>query len=175
MKKHIFTCIPSTPLMPTPISASWIMPTSFAPSPIASVVLPVMDFTSLVTCISSSILSDYFYLSNNRAWKSSWNSHSVFDSPKHDTYNSLLFGRRATTYNSSTTNCKMYKAFYQLPVQSKSQGLAINYQTKLSWTFSIYKRFSVLYLLFYTFKRSLIIIIIIDSDFSTIRIALTSL
>jgi hypothetical protein len=28
------TCIPSAPLIPTPISASWIMPTSFAPSPI---------------------------------------------------------------------------------------------------------------------------------------------
>ena len=40
--------MPSTPLMPTPISASWIMPTSFAPSPIAKVVFPVPSFASLV-------------------------------------------------------------------------------------------------------------------------------
>jgi hypothetical protein len=35
--------------MPTPISASWIIPTSFAPSPTAKVVFPVPSFTNLVT------------------------------------------------------------------------------------------------------------------------------
>ena len=45
------TCIPSTPLMPIPISASCSIPTSFAPSPIARVVLPVLILTSLVTCV----------------------------------------------------------------------------------------------------------------------------
>ena len=43
-----FTCIPSTPLIPTPTCASWIIPTSFAPSPIPSVIWPVLLFTSLV-------------------------------------------------------------------------------------------------------------------------------
>mmetsp|Transcript_71799 Transcript_71799/g.226843 ORF Transcript_71799/g.226843 Transcript_71799/m.226843 type:complete len:223 (-) Transcript_71799:112-780(-) len=40
--------MPSCPEMPTPMSAAWIIPTSLAPSPIASVVHPA-DLTSLVT------------------------------------------------------------------------------------------------------------------------------
>ncbi len=44
------TCMPSTPLIPTPISASCIMPTSLAPSPIPRVVLPVPSLTSFVIC-----------------------------------------------------------------------------------------------------------------------------
>lgn len=49
MKCTSLTCIPSTPLIPIPISASWIMPTSFAPSPIPKVVFPVPSLTNLVT------------------------------------------------------------------------------------------------------------------------------
>lgn len=44
------TCIPSTPLIPIPMSASWSIPTSLAPSPIASVVFPVPSLTRRVTC-----------------------------------------------------------------------------------------------------------------------------
>ena len=49
--RSAFTCIPSTPLIPIPMSASWSIPTSFAPSPIARVVVPVLTLTSLVTWI----------------------------------------------------------------------------------------------------------------------------
>mmetsp|Transcript_14832 Transcript_14832/g.62611 ORF Transcript_14832/g.62611 Transcript_14832/m.62611 type:complete len:244 (-) Transcript_14832:2140-2871(-) len=40
--------MPSWPLMPTPMCAAWIMPTSFAPSPMASVIFPE-SFTRPVT------------------------------------------------------------------------------------------------------------------------------
>jgi hypothetical protein len=49
------TCMPSTPLIPTPISASWIIPTSLAPSPIPRVVLPVPSLTSFVICSNYTI------------------------------------------------------------------------------------------------------------------------
>jgi len=38
-------CIPYFPTIPTPMSASWIIPTSFPPSPIAKTFLPVWFFT----------------------------------------------------------------------------------------------------------------------------------
>ena len=44
----ITACMPSCPEMPTPMCADWIMPTSLAPSPMASVILP-LSLTSLVT------------------------------------------------------------------------------------------------------------------------------
>jgi hypothetical protein len=44
-KSELFTaCLPSFPEMPTPMWASWIMPTSFAPSPIAKVTGLVVSF-----------------------------------------------------------------------------------------------------------------------------------
>uniref|UniRef100_A0A0A9GFV0 Uncharacterized protein n=1 Tax=Arundo donax TaxID=35708 RepID=A0A0A9GFV0_ARUDO len=41
--------MPSAPLIPTPMSASCSIPTSFAPSPIARVVFLVLILTNLVT------------------------------------------------------------------------------------------------------------------------------
>jgi hypothetical protein len=43
---------PSLPLMPQPMCAAWIMPTSLAPSPMPSVMAFALYLTSLVTCSS---------------------------------------------------------------------------------------------------------------------------
>ena len=45
--KLVCTCMPSLPEMPTPTWAAWIMGTSLAPSPIASVTSPTPRRTSL--------------------------------------------------------------------------------------------------------------------------------
>jgi hypothetical protein len=42
-------CLPYFPTIPTPISATWIIPTSLPPSPIPNTSLPVWFFTPVVT------------------------------------------------------------------------------------------------------------------------------
>ena len=46
----ITACMPSWPEMPTPTCAIWIIDTSFAPSPIASVIASRLSLTRLTTC-----------------------------------------------------------------------------------------------------------------------------
>ena len=41
-------CLPYFPTIPTPISATWIIPTSFPPSPIPNTNLPVWFLTPVV-------------------------------------------------------------------------------------------------------------------------------
>lgn len=41
-------CLPSLPTIPTPISATWIIPTSFPPSPIPKTIFPVWFLTPVV-------------------------------------------------------------------------------------------------------------------------------
>ena len=38
-------CLPYLPTIPTPMSATWFIPTSFPPSPIPKTILPVCFFT----------------------------------------------------------------------------------------------------------------------------------
>lgn len=64
--------LPSRPLMPTPMCAALIMPTSFAPSPIPSVIAPAFFFTISVICDTQCVkqgemISLVLCLNTNRA------------------------------------------------------------------------------------------------------------
>lgn len=131
-----FTCIPSTPLIPIPISASWIIPTSFAPSPTARVVLPVLTLTIWVTCIYARLhhirllllISSFHCLEKD-------NSDSGLDSLRRFAYLCFLFRRRSAAYNWSTTNGKLQKQVLHIILQSIGEGLSINYQSQCFWGF----------------------------------------
>ena len=120
------------------------MPTSFAPSPIANVTLPVPVFTSLVTCITNKsgnlFRTEILFTQKEREKKlrCSW------------AYKCFLLGWRAAANDRSTTNCKIKERALCVVLQCICKRLPVNNQGKGFTSRCICKFLSLIYLLHHT-------------------------